>query len=80
MTPAYDRLLQQLKRLPGLGYRSAERLAMYLLVENSGIMEELISSMNAAREAVGRCQICGNIAESKHCSICVDLKLSLIHI
>ena len=74
MTPAYDRLLQQLKRLPGLGYRSAERLAIHLLVENPGIMEELLSSMSAAREAVGRCQMCGNIAESKRCSICSDLK------
>ena len=74
MTPAYDRLLQQLKRLPGLGYRSAERLAIHLLVENPGIMEELLSSMSAAREAVGRCQMCGNIAESKRCSICADLK------
>ena len=54
MTPAYDRLLQQLKRLPGLGYRSAERLAMHLLVEKPEVMEELLSSMSAAREAVGR--------------------------
>ena len=74
MTPAYDRLLQQLKRLPGLGYRSAERLAMHLLVEKPDTMEELISSMSAAREAVGRCQICGNIAESECCSICEDPK------
>lgn len=73
MTPAYDRLLQQLKRLPGLGYRSAERLAMYLLVENPGTIEELLSSMSAAREAVRRCRLCGNIAESERCSICVDL-------
>mgnify|MGYP005671511883 CR=1 FL=1 len=49
MTPAYDRLLQQLKRLPGLGYRSAERLAMHLLVEKPEVMEELLSSMSAAR-------------------------------
>ena len=74
MTPAYDRLLQQLKRLPGLGYRSAERLAMHLLVEKPDTMEELISSMSAAHEAVGRCKICGNIAESEHCSICEDPK------
>ena len=74
MTPAYDRLLQQLKRLPGLGYRSAERLAMHLLVENPDVMEQLLNSMSAAREAVGRCQICGNIAESELCSICEDPK------
>jgi recombination protein RecR len=47
---------------------------MHLLVEKPDTMEELISSMSAAREAVGRCQICGNIAESEHCSICEDPK------
>lgn len=72
MTPAYDSLLQQLKRLPGLGYRSAERVAMHLLVEKPGAMGELLDAMNGAREAVGRCEVCGNIAESERCAVCED--------
>ncbi|HKK19644.1 MAG TPA: recombination mediator RecR [Opitutales bacterium] len=72
MTPAYESLLQQLKRLPGLGYRSAERIAMHLLVEQREELADLIESLNAAKGAVGRCGTCGNIAESEHCAICSD--------
>ena len=72
MTPAYDSLLQELKRLPGLGYRSAERLAMHLLVENPDTMPVLLDVMKLAREAVCRCHICGNMAGSEHCAICED--------
>ena len=72
MTPAYDSLLQQLKRLPGLGYRSAERVAMHLLVEKPDTMPELLDAMKFAREAVCRCQICGNMSESENCAICED--------
>ncbi len=72
MTPAYDSLLQQLKRLPGLGYRSAERVAMHLLVEKPDVMGELLAAMNGAREAVCRCQACGNMAEGEQCAVCAD--------
>ncbi|MGB0743458.1 MAG: recombination mediator RecR [Opitutales bacterium] len=72
MTPAYDKLLQQLKHLPGLGYRSAERIAMHLLVEDREAMPELIQSLEEAKQAVGRCKICGNIAEDGLCVICAD--------
>ncbi|MGB0408676.1 MAG: recombination mediator RecR [Opitutales bacterium] len=72
MTPAYDSLLQQLKRLPGLGYRSAERIAMHLLVEQADDLPELIHSLNRAQASVGRCHCCGNIAEAETCVICAD--------
>ena len=72
MTPAYDSLLQQLKRLPGLGFRSAERIAMHLLVEQSDVMQELLDALSNARNAVCRCRNCGNIAESELCMVCED--------
>ena len=72
MTPAYDSLLQQLKRLPGLGYRSAERVAMHLLVEQPEAMGELLEALGGARDAVSRCERCGNMAESQLCPICED--------
>ena len=64
MTPAFEKLLQELKRLPGLGFRSAERIAMHLLVEQPEALEGLMESMGEARIAVRRCDTCGNIAES----------------
>ncbi len=72
MTPAYEQLLQQLKRLPGLGYRSAERIALELLVEKPESMPELIGALEQAAKQVRRCEICGNISEGPVCSICAD--------
>lgn len=72
MTPAFEKLLQELKRLPGLGFRSAERIAMHLLVEQPEALEGLMESMGEARTAVRRCDTCGNISESPKCAICED--------
>ncbi|NQY32218.1 MAG: recombination protein RecR [Coraliomargarita sp.] len=72
MTPAFEQLLQQLKHLPGLGYRSAERIAMQLLVEKPEAMGDLIHALQHAQQAVGRCKICGNMAEGDICAICED--------
>ena len=72
MTSAYESLLQQLKRLPGLGYRSAERIALHLLVEHPDELGELIGRLDSARQTVGRCGNCGNLAESERCIICDD--------
>ncbi len=74
MTPAYEKLLQELKQLPGLGYRSAERIAMHLLVEQPEDLPDLIQALEQARDAVGRCGICGNMAEGEVCAVCADTR------
>ena len=74
MTPAYESLLQQLKRLPGLGYRSAERIAMHLLVGHPEELDALSSLLDRARQVVGRCRICGNMAEGETCAVCQDAR------
>lgn len=72
MTPAFDKLLKELKSLPGLGFRSAERIAMHLLVEKPEKLTDLVESMTSAHESVCRCEQCGNIAESALCEVCAD--------
>ncbi|MEM7789994.1 MAG: recombination mediator RecR [Verrucomicrobiota bacterium] len=72
MTPAYDQLVKELKRLPGLGFRSAERIAMHLLVEKPEALQDLVKTLTQASSRVGRCASCGNLAESKICSLCED--------
>ncbi|WP_269522319.1 recombination mediator RecR [Coraliomargarita parva] len=74
MTPAFEHLLEKLKRLPGLGFRSAERIAMHLLVEKPEALDELIDSLQLARETVGRCQRCGNLSEGELCEVCEDAR------
>ncbi|MEM8867806.1 MAG: recombination mediator RecR [Verrucomicrobiota bacterium] len=77
MTPAYDQLVKELKRLPGLGYRSAERIAMHLLVEKPESLQEVNRALMKASEVVGRCQQCGNLAEGDTCGVCLDPKRDL---
>lgn len=72
MTPAFERLQKQLKQLPGLGYRSAERIALHLLVEKPSALESLVASLREAAGSVRRCARCGNLAEVELCGICAD--------
>ncbi|QYM80508.1 recombination mediator RecR [Horticoccus luteus] len=72
MTPAFERLQKQLKQLPGLGYRSAERIALHLLVEKPAALEALVASLHEAAGSVRRCARCGNLAEGELCGICAD--------
>jgi recombination protein RecR len=72
VTPAFENLQKLLKQLPGLGYRSAERIALHLLVERPERLRPLVDSMNAASMAIRRCSLCGNLAEGDLCGICAD--------
>ncbi|MEK9783541.1 MAG: recombination protein RecR, partial [Opitutales bacterium] len=65
MTPQYQALVQALKRLPGLGYRSAEKVALHLLVESPKSAADLIDLLNQAKSVLGPCESCGNLAEEK---------------
>jgi recombination protein RecR len=72
MTPAFEKLQKHLKQLPGLGYRSAERIALHLLVEKPAQLPALVTALEEAARAVRRCERCGNLAETEHCAICAD--------
>jgi recombination protein RecR len=72
MTPALEALQKALKQLPGIGYRSAERIALHLLVEKPGRLSELVAALESAAKNVRRCAVCGNLAEEEHCAVCAD--------
>ncbi len=72
MTPALETLQKQLKKLPGIGYRSAERIALHLLVEKPDRLPELVTALQAAAQNVRRCTVCGNLAEAELCAVCTD--------
>lgn len=74
MTPSFDKVRQLLKMLPGMGHRSAERLALHLLVERPGKLAPLLESLQAAAAAVRRCGRCGSLAETELCPVCQDGK------
>ena len=72
MTPAFEKLQKHLKQLPGVGFRSAERIALHLLVEKPAKLPELMKAMEDAAKSVRRCARCGNLAEGELCEICGD--------
>jgi recombination protein RecR len=72
LTPALETLQQQLKKLPGIGFRSAERIALHLLVERPDRLPGLVSALQAAAQNVRRCAVCGNLAETEQCTVCAD--------
>ena len=74
MTPAFEKLQKHLKQLPGLGFRSSERIALHLLVEKPARLPALVTALEEAARAVKRCERCGNLAEAELCEICADEK------
>ena len=74
MTPALEHLQKLLKQLPGIGYRSAERIALHLLVEKPARLPELVAALDVAARSVRRCTVCGNLSEQELCPICADAR------
>lgn len=66
-----DRLLKSLKKLPGIGTRTAERLVFFLL-RNKDVMQELASSLEIASKELQFCSICHGITDVDPCPICTD--------
>jgi len=72
--PEIERLIQLLGRLPGLGPRSARRVALHLLKKREALMQPLSTALADAARAIRPCSICGNLDTTDPCSICVDPK------
>ena len=71
---ALDRLIQILARLPGLGPRSARRVALQLLKKREATLLPLAAALQEAARTVRACRICGNFCEDDICPICADPK------
>ena len=70
MNASFDKLLSSLRKLPGLGYRSAERIAIHLLSDTDGLLSECVSALNEAQLNIRPCSRCGHLTEQDICSIC----------
>ena len=65
-------LVAALGRLPGIGPRSAERLALHLVQSEAGQVKQLAQALLDAREKIQLCDICGALTESQPCALCTD--------
>ncbi|HVX70151.1 MAG TPA: recombination mediator RecR [Mycobacteriales bacterium] len=74
--PVQD-LIDELGRLPGVGPKSAQRIAFYLLAADPADVRRLVSALTEVKEKVRFCTICGNVAEEEQCRVCRDPRRDL---
>ena len=67
-----DNLISLLSRLPGIGPRSARRMALNLLKQPESLMKPLAESLITTADSIRNCSTCGNLDTEEICSICVD--------
>jgi recombination protein RecR len=72
--PTVDNLVAQLTRLPGIGTRTAQRLAFHLLSVSRDEAGALAAAIVEAKERVRFCRECGNLTEDEVCAICRDAR------
>ena len=73
-SPPIERLVAALKRLPGIGEKSATRLAFFLLGAPDALVEELASAVARLKQEIVLCEECFDLTDSSPCAICRDPK------
>jgi recombination protein RecR len=71
-SPPVNRLITELSRLPGIGQRTAQRLAFHLLRVTNEEAFALSEAIREVKEKVGLCEVCFNLADAPRCRICTD--------
>ena len=73
-TKSMNKLIEELSRLPGVGSRTAERLAFHILKADKFEGMALAEAISKVKTGITKCKVCYNLAESELCSICADAK------
>lgn len=73
MSPLLQQLIDALKCLPGVGPKSAQRMAFHLLERDTDGAKKLSSALTEAVEKIGHCSMCRTLSETEHCEICQSL-------
>ncbi|MFO7831212.1 MAG: recombination mediator RecR [Desulfuromonadaceae bacterium] len=69
-TPSLERLIDELRKLPGIGRKTATRLAFFVLQQPQRDVTELAQALRDVKDNVGLCSCCFNITETDPCPIC----------
>lgn len=73
-TKSLERLIDEFNKLPGIGRKSAARLAFYILELSDEQVEKFIEALTGARANIRRCAKCGDFSENELCDICGDVE------
>ena len=71
-TPPLARLIEQLQRLPGVGPKTAQRLALHILRRSEAEVETLAKALIEAKKQVGLCKVCFHLSSQEVCEICAN--------
>ena len=69
---SFRELVKQLRRLPGIGPRSAERIALWMIRSPDAKTDQLAGAIGKARETLRTCRLCGFFSEHQECELCLD--------
>jgi len=72
VSPEFQRVIDLLAKLPGLGPRSARRVALYLVKRKDTVMRPLARALEEAADAMRTCSTCGNLDTQDPCAICAN--------
>ena len=67
-----NKLINELGKLPGIGGKTAQRLAFHILSLTDREAEELADAISSAKKTLRYCEVCGNLTDSDKCKICAD--------
>ena len=70
---AIEKLITDISKLPGLGRRSAQRIALYLLKNKDKSLLPLIQTLESSHKLISECSACGNVYMTNPCNICSNL-------
>ena len=70
--PPVQRLITELGKLPGIGQRTAQRLAFHILRSDAEDATALADAIHEVKERIGLCEVCFNLADEARCRICQD--------
>jgi len=70
--PAFDNLIRLLATLPGIGQRSAQRIAFHLIRSDSFQVRQLADALNEIKRQIRFCSVCGGLTDQEVCTICED--------
>ncbi|HLI32172.1 MAG TPA: recombination mediator RecR [Solirubrobacteraceae bacterium] len=72
--PVLERLIEELQRLPGIGQRSAQRLAFHIMRASERDALALAQAIRDVKERLALCEVCFNFADAPRCAICADVR------
>lgn len=67
-----ENLIENLRKLPSVGRKSAQRMALYIVNMEDTSVEEMIEALKDVKDNIKKCEICGNLTENTICNICRD--------